>query len=129
MDFVLSDNIGQAMWDKVVTRHAGRGDVPGMRASVGVIMNTLAGEGFINGLLDECAAIAAANGRKLADTQLTVFRNMLTDRNSPLVASMLRDVEAGKPTEAEHILGDMIAWDSAFDNAPAAAGLLPPAGV
>ncbi len=110
VDFVLSDNIGQAMWDKVVFLATLAGATCLMRASIGVIMGTLAGEGFINGLLDECAAIAAANGRKLADTQLTVFRNMLTDRNSSLVASMLRDVEAGKPTEADHILGDMVAW-------------------
>ena len=66
--------------------------------------------GQINGLLDECAAVADANGRKLGDTQLTVFRNMLTDRSSALVASMLRDVEANKQTEGDHILGDMISW-------------------
>lgn len=110
VDFTHSPNVVQAMWDKVVFLATLAGSTCLMRASVGVIMGTLAGEGFINGLLDECAAIAAANGRKLADPQLTVFRNMLTDRNSPLVASMLRDVEAGKPTEADHILGDMIAW-------------------
>ncbi len=110
VDFVRSDNVGQAMWDKVVFLATLAGATCLMRASVGVIMSTPAGENFINGLLDECAAIAAANSRKLADTQLTVFRNMLTDRNSPLVASMLRDVEAGKPTEADHILGDMLAW-------------------
>lgn len=81
-----------------------------MRSSVGTIMLTLAGESFINGLLDECAAVADANGRKLGDTQLTVFRNMLTDRSSALVASMLRDVEANKQTEGDHILGDMISW-------------------
>lgn len=110
VDFVLADNVGQAMWDKIVFLATLAGATCLMRASVGVIMGTLAGEKFINGLLDECAAIAEANGRKLADTQLTVFRNMLTDRNSALVASMLRDVEANKPTEADHILGDMIAW-------------------
>ena len=110
VDFVLADNVGQAMWDKIVFLATLAGATCLMRASVGIIMGTLAGEKFINGLLDECAAIAAANGRKLADTQLTVFRNMLTDRNSALVASMLRDVEANKQTEADHILGDMIAW-------------------
>lgn len=110
VDFVLADNVGQAMWDKIVFLATLAGATCLMRASVGIIMGTLAGEKFINGLLDECAAIADANGRKLADTQLTVFRNMLTDRNSALVASMLRDVEASKPTEADHILGDMIAW-------------------
>ena len=110
VDFVLADNIGQAMWDKMVFLATLAGATCLMRSSVGTIMATLAGEQFINGLLDECAAVADANGRKLGDTQLTVFRNMLTDRSSALVASMLRDVEANKQTEGDHILGDMISW-------------------
>ncbi len=110
VDFVLADNIGQAMWDKMVFLATLAGATCLMRSSVGTIMATLAGESFINGLLDECAAVADANGRKLGDTQLTVFRNMLTDRSSALVASMLRDVEANKQTEGDHILGDMISW-------------------
>ena len=110
VDFVLADNIGQAMWDKMVFLATLAGATCLMRSSVGTIMSTLAGESFINGLLDECAAVADANGRKLGDTQLTVFRNMLTDRSSALVASMLRDVEANKQTEGDHILGDMISW-------------------
>ena len=110
VDFVLADNIGQAMWDKMVFLATLAGATCLMRSSVGPIMSTLAGESFINGLLDECAAVADANGRKLGDTQLTVFRNMLTDRSSALVASMLRDVEANKQTEGDHILGDMISW-------------------
>lgn len=109
-DFVLADNVGQAMWDKIVFLATLAGSTCLMRASVGIIMSTLDGERFVNGLLDECAAIAEANGRKLADTQLTVFRSMLTNRTSALVASMLRDVEANNPTEADHILGDMINW-------------------
>lgn len=110
VDFVLADNIGQAMWDKMVFLATLAGATCLMRSSVGTIMATLAGDSFINGLLDECAAVADANGRKLGDTQLTVFRNMLTDRSSALVASMLRDVEANKQTEGDHILGDMISW-------------------
>lgn len=109
-DFVQADNVSQAMWDKIVFLATLAGATCLMRASVGIIMATLDGEHYVNGLLDECAAIAEANGRKLADTQLTVFRSMLTNRTSPLVASMLRDVEANKPTEADHILGDMVGW-------------------
>jgi 2-dehydropantoate 2-reductase len=32
----------------------------------------------------------------------------LADPDSPLAASMLRDIQAGKPIEAEHIVGDML---------------------
>jgi 2-dehydropantoate 2-reductase len=33
---------------------------------------------------------------------------MLTAPNSPLTASMLRDIERGAPVEADHILGDLL---------------------
>lgn len=112
-DFVLSGDIVQAMWDKIVFLATLAGATCLMRASVGTIMMTLEGESYVSGLLDECAAIAEANGHGLSEAQLAVYRNMLTNRTSPLVASMLRDVETGRPTEAGHILGDMINWANA----------------
>lgn len=112
-DFVLSGDIAQAMWDKIVFLATLAGATCLMRASVGTIMMTLEGESYVSGLLGECAAIAEANGHGLSEAQLAVYRNMLTNRTSPLVASMLRDVETGRPTEAEHILGDMINWANA----------------
>ena len=36
------------------------------------------------------------------------FKEMLTQTGSNLAASMLRDVEAGRATEAAHIVGDML---------------------
>ena len=112
-DFVLSGDIVQAMWDKIVFLATLAGATCLMRASVGTIMMTLEGESYVSGLLGECAAIAEANGHGLSEAQLAVYRNMLTNRTSPLVASMLRDVETGRPAEAGHILGDMINWANA----------------
>ena len=112
-DFVLSGDIVLAMWDKIVFLATLAGATCLMRASVGTIMMTLEGESYVSGLLGECAAIAEANGHGLSEAQLAVYRNMLTNRTSPLVASMLRDVETGRPTEAGHILGDMINWANA----------------
>lgn len=108
-DFVLSNNIDQALWDKFVFLTSLAGATCTMRASVGQIMGTVAGEAFLNGLLDECAAVAAASGHTLAEAQLGAYRGQLTDKSSGLMASMLRDVEKGGPTEADHILGDMVA--------------------
>jgi 2-dehydropantoate 2-reductase len=108
-DFALSDNIEQVMWDKFVFLTTLAGSTCLMRASVGSILQTLAGEGFITGLLAECTAIAVRSGQGLADAQLAAFRGQLTEKGSALMASMLRDVEKGGPTEAEHILGDMVA--------------------
>ncbi len=35
-------------------------------------------------------------------------RKVLTEPGSPMTASMLRDIEAGGPIEAGHILGDLL---------------------
>ncbi|MFZ4535842.1 2-dehydropantoate 2-reductase [Propionivibrio sp.] len=109
INFSQSDNIEQAMWDKFVFLSTLAGSTCTLRASIGDILNTVAGESFITGLLAECARIAEASGHTVAEAQLTAFRRQLTERGSVLMASMLRDVERGGPTEADHILGDMAA--------------------
>ena len=114
IDFVLSADVEQAMWDKIVFLSTLAGATCMLRASIGDIMHTLAGESFINALLAECAEIARASGHVLAAAQLSTYRAQLTDPGSALMASMLRDVERGGPTEADHILGDMVARSSAL---------------
>ena len=108
-EFILSNNIDQAMWDKFVFLTTLAGATCTLRATVGQILATVAGESFINSLFDECLRVAAASGHALGDAQMTAFRGQLTDKSSGLMASMLRDVEKGGPTEADHILGDMVA--------------------
>ena len=34
---------------------------------------------------------------------------MLTTEGSPLTASMFRDIKAGAPVEADHVIGDLVA--------------------
>ena len=36
-------------------------------------------------------------------------RGMLTTEGSPLTASMFRDIKAGVPVEADHVIGDLVA--------------------
>lgn len=107
-EFTLSANVEQAMWDKIVFLTTLAGATCTLRASVGTILETLAGASFINGLLTECATIAEASGHALGEAQLRAFRDQLNEKGSALMASMLRDVEKGGPTEADHILGDMV---------------------
>ena len=59
-------------------------------------------------LFDECNATAAAEGYPPGTSPAQDYRGLLFDRSSTVTASMLRDLEAGKQTEADHILGDMI---------------------
>jgi 2-dehydropantoate 2-reductase len=112
-DFSMTDDIVQALWDKMVFLTTLAGATCLMRASVGILLSTRDGEKYINALLDECLAIAEANGHGLSEERRKVWRDTLNTRGSPLLASMLRDVEAGRPTEAEHILGDMLNWADA----------------
>src|ERR1019366_10527797 len=53
-------------------------------------------------LLDECRAVAAAEGSPPREAFLDGIRHMLTATGSPLTASMLRDIENGAPIEADH---------------------------
>ncbi|MDR2111590.1 MAG: 2-dehydropantoate 2-reductase [Candidatus Accumulibacter sp.] len=107
-DFSLSDDIVHALWDKMIFLTTLAGATCLMRADVGTILATRNGKKYINALLDECLAIAEAHGHVLSDKRRKICRDTLNTHDSPLLASMLRDVEAGKPTEAEHILGDML---------------------
>ena len=59
--------------------------------------------------LDECTRIAAAAGYPPRDKHLERSRAMLTERGSGFAASMLRDVQAGGRTEADHVIGDLLA--------------------
>ena len=107
-EFVLAERIEQTMWDKFVFLSTLAAATCTLRASVGDILRTIAGEEFINGLLGECASVAAACGHSVGEAPLAAYRKQLTEAGSGLMASMLRDVERGGPTEADHILGDMV---------------------
>ncbi len=105
----LVDAIEHAMWNKWVFLASLAGMTCLMRASVGDIVATASGEKLMLAILEECAAVARAEGYPVAAPALQNYRTMLTQDGSPLIASMLRDLEAGGPTEGEHILGALLA--------------------
>jgi len=99
------DNVAQAMWDKWVMLASLAGMTCLMRAPVGDIVSTAAGEKLMLALLSECAAVAKAEGYPTPDNMMNTYRGMLTAKGSPATASMLRDVESGGLAEGDHILG------------------------
>ncbi|MDB6042801.1 MAG: 2-dehydropantoate 2-reductase [Gammaproteobacteria bacterium] len=101
----LSRNILQEMWEKWLFIATMAGITCLMRASLGDI-ETGGGQGVALSLFDECAAVAAGNGHGPRAGIQERIKAMLTAPGSTLTASMLRDVEARKKTEHEHILGD-----------------------
>jgi 2-dehydropantoate 2-reductase len=106
-DARVADNIGQEMWEKWVFIATAAGITCLMRASVGDYVAAGAAD-LALGLLNECASIAAAQGFPLREPALERGRTALTAAGSPLKASMLRDIEAGKPVEGDQILGDLL---------------------
>jgi 2-dehydropantoate 2-reductase len=103
----LSDQIILEMWEKWVMLATLAAETCLMRASVGDIV-AAGGAPFATDLLGESIAIAREAGYPPRDPVRERVRGIVTGERSTLTASMLRDVERGSRTEADHILGDLI---------------------
>jgi|SRR3954452_3758648 len=103
-----SDSIILDMWEKWVFLAALAASTSLMRASVGTILAAPGGKDFVLGMLDECSAVASAEGHAPRGAYLERIRGMLTTEGSPMTASMFRDVKAGAAVEADHVIGDLV---------------------
>lgn len=103
-----SDSILQDMWEKFAFITAAAAITCLMRASVGAIMATDDGERLTRTMLDECQAVAAAEGFSVRPKAKEWGTTFLTTPGSDFAASMLRDLEAGRAVEADHLQGDMM---------------------
>ncbi|HEV7599683.1 MAG TPA: 2-dehydropantoate 2-reductase [Bradyrhizobium sp.] len=108
-DSVVSETIVQDMWEKWVFLAALAASTCLMRTSVGNILAAPGGKDFVLGMLDECSAIAAAEGHAPRAAFLERTRGMLTAEGSQMTASMFRDIKAGAAVEADHVIGDLVA--------------------
>lgn len=101
--------IMQEMWEKWVTLATLGGITCLLRGTVGEIEAAPGGADLARQLLSEAAAVAAASGHPPRDAPLERARAMVTTPGSNLASSMYRDLQQGKPVEAEQIIGDMVA--------------------
>jgi 2-dehydropantoate 2-reductase len=108
-DIVYSENVMHAAWDKWVMLATLAGMTCLMRAAVGGICATSEGETITREFYSECCAIADAARFPISPEQQSAALELLTRKNSTFCASMLRDIESGRPTEGTHVLGDMLA--------------------
>src|SRR5437868_3268412 len=104
-----SDSIILEMWEEWVFLASLAAVTSLMRASVGHVLASPGGKDFILGMLDECSAVAAAEGHAPRAPYLERIRGMLTAEGSQMTASMFRDIKAGALVEADHVVGDLIA--------------------
>ena len=106
---VASENVLQDMWEKWTFLASIAASTCLMRAPLGIILAAPGGKDFLLGILDECKAVATAEGYPPRAPFVDRTVTMLTTEGSPLTASMFRDIKAGQRVEADHVIGDLIA--------------------
>ena len=102
-----SADVVQEMWEKWVFLAALAGMTCLTRAAVGDLV-AAGGADLMVALLEECRAVAAAAGHPPRAEPWEAAVRRLTHPRSAVMASMLVDLERGGPTEADHILGDLL---------------------
>ena len=107
-DSVRSDDITQVLWDKWVFLATLAGMTTSTRASVGQIVAGPGGDQATRAMYETCCAVAAIHGHPVQEPARQQALSMLLAPGSSFTSSMLRDLQSGKLTEHEHILGAMV---------------------
>ncbi|UVI37515.1 ketopantoate reductase family protein [Brevibacterium spongiae] len=100
------DDITGGLWEKWAFIAAAGVVTCLFRAPVGAIM-TAGGHDHVLQIIAEVEAVAAAAGHPVSEKSHAMSVKMLTEDGSAFTSSLYRDVTAGLPSEAEHILGDL----------------------
>lgn len=107
IDFTWSDNVLQDLWEKFVFLSGLAAVTCLFRGNVGEVLAAPGGREAIERVFDANVAIATAEGFAPREKMLKWGRDRLTTPG-PQSASMMRDMEAGRPVEADHIVGHML---------------------
>jgi 2-dehydropantoate 2-reductase len=108
-DAVLSPDVLHAMWNKWYVLAALNVICILPRGTCGEVVAVPRGLDFANTAIDECIAIASANGYPPPADLINWDRKRLTLPGSDLTSSMYRDMNKNAPVEADHIIGDLLA--------------------
>ena len=104
----FSDNIELDLWRKYVLIGATAASTVLFQKPLGEICATTYGKSLIIEIHEECKEIVLSKGYDIGIEATNYNLKLITDKDSLLKASMLRDFESGKKTECEHILGYLI---------------------
>lgn len=102
----LSPDITGALWEKWVFIAAAGIITCLFRGPIGKIIDAGGLPQIIAGIT-ETESVAAAAGHPVSEQAHTQSVKLLTEPGSGFTSSLYRDLIAGLPTEAEHILGDL----------------------
>lgn len=104
----ISENILGEMWAKFGGLAAAAAVSTLTRARAGEVAAAPAGAALVAAALEECARIVAAEGYLLPPAISDIIRGLYSQAGSDYGPSILTDLENGRPTEGEHILGDLV---------------------
>ncbi len=109
IDYVLSGDIVQDLWEKIVFLSALAATTCLFRGNVGEILSAPGGPESMRRAFEANVAIAAAEGHAPRPQAVEFGLARLTDPAGLWSASMLRDLESGGRVEADHVVGWMLA--------------------
>jgi 2-dehydropantoate 2-reductase len=104
----VHDNILAEMWAKFSGFAAVAAFCTLTRGRFGDIAKAPAGAAFVVATLDEAARITAAEGYQQPAAIRNMYIRLAAQPDSDAAPSMLYDMENGRPTEGEHIIGDLV---------------------
>jgi 2-dehydropantoate 2-reductase len=113
-DARLTRTIEREMWEKWVLLSTMGGITCLMRGTVGEI-EAVGGAPFVLRFLDEVVSTVTAAGHPPSEAFLTNARAMLTAKGSTQTSSMYRDLQEGRPIEADQVIGDLLAHAHRLD--------------
>lgn len=105
---VLPEDVLAAMWNKWYILAALNIICVLPQGTCGEVVAAPRGVEFANAAIDECIAIATANGYPPPASLIEWDRKRLTEPGSDITSSMYRDTKKNAPVEADHILGDLL---------------------
>jgi 2-dehydropantoate 2-reductase len=103
-----SRTIAEDMWEKWLLLASLGAMTTLMRATVGDINRAPGGAVFAQAVAAEAIAVATAAGHAPRPGAIAFFEQMVAS-TAPTTSSMYRDMVAGRPVEADAILGDFVA--------------------
>lgn len=105
---MLSENILAFMWRKFFGFGANAILTTLVHARAGEIAQAPAGAAYVTNVIEELTGICAKEGFPVAPEDPATIGKMFSQAGSLYAPSIFRDMEGGRPTEAEHTIGDLV---------------------
>jgi 2-dehydropantoate 2-reductase len=108
LSVAVRDDIIAFMWAKLFAFACNAAVATLTRARAGVIAASAAGASLVSAVIEECGHVVAAEGYPPPKEMADIVRGLYAQLDSKYGPSMLVDMEAGRPTEGEHTIGDLV---------------------